>query len=233
MRIKKTLNILLILIFAFFVTSCFQKTGPQQSGLYKLPEGNYGGYIYACERENMELLGGRMGYVYQDRKYYYMDKDDVEITIYYGFIIKELLNVLEEYNIEIFTYQISAYAFHERTRINILNLLKTEEIIIENEELLKKYECIKEVLEYQEPMYNYNGAIYKYSYTSEGTIEYKINTETIMYLFDLYRSNIDSVDVELALEIIIDENTKFTICNTYIRFFNNKNEITFQGTKHN
>ena len=50
MRIKKTLNILFLLLFVFFITSCFDHTGPMKDGRGTLPEGNYAGYIYAGER---------------------------------------------------------------------------------------------------------------------------------------------------------------------------------------
>ena len=232
MRIKKTFNILFLLLFAFFITSCFQVTGPQESGAYILPQGNYGGCIYACEKKEYEFFGGRMGFTYKKSEYNSIEEEDITITINYGFIIDELFNILDDYNVEKFTYQIEVYSFFERKRIDLLNLLKKEEIFIENEEVLNKYKCTKEVLEYQKPMGYYNGAIYKYSYTPHGTIEYKIKTKTIMDLFELYRSLPNTIHLELVFDIVIDENTKINICNIFIRFGEYNNLISISDSKY-
>jgi hypothetical protein len=219
-KIKKTSNILFILLFVFFITSCFDHTGPMQDSRGTLPEGNYAGYIYAGEGTFKSKYSGRIGCTYEKSNYNINDDEEIELSIYYGFIIDNLMNLLSNKNVTNFNYRIGIYFHGDKNNYSFI--LKEELINVEDKELLDKYKCEKEIYEHQINGSGIEGDIYKYSYTSNGFLQYGINKDKLVemnknnnifefYIFFELDFNCDGIYEEgiseLRFKIFIDDKT--------------------------
>ena len=226
MKIKKTLNILLLLFFVLLATSCFDRTGPMQDTRGILPEGNYAGYVIAGEGKYEAAYCGRIGCTYEKSTYDINDDEEIELSIYYGFIMDDLINLLNTQNVTNFNYRISIFF----QKYHYYFILKEETMNIEDTELLDKYKCVKEIYEHQINGSGVEGYIYKYSYATNGFLQYVLDKDK---LFECdQENNFDTFNIDFYLDYDCDGVYETFLSNLWFKIFIYDNTIELEGIKY-